>query len=277
MVDTSASSDTITDLRFPGDLVTMDHWMRISSFKYSRASRDAVNAVNAAFTGHVFLPVPSKLSANYSSEYSNKELGITGKAQEGAVGIYKDIKGIFDSTTAGKERNKAIADQISAAGGVMMANSPGAVTNWMLDEFPLSGYSVAAGVARNPHMAVLFQGVDFRSFHFDWEFVPRDKAELDTIRSIITHFKRARAPQYQNTYANHLFSYPDEFQIELHYPDYLFTFGACVLVDFSVDYSAPRGTRSFFRDPKAPIVYNLSLKFQEVEIITRESIDAYNR
>lgn len=273
---TSGTTTPITDLYYPADLPTIDHWIRISSFKYSRANRNATTARNGAYTGHVFLPMPSKIQADYSSSYQNQELGVTGLAQAGATGVYENLKKVFNNSQAGKERNKAIADEIAAAGGVAASQSPGALTNWMLDTFPLQGFSMAQGIARNPHLAVLFEGVGFRNFSFSWEFVPRNKQELDTLKSVITHFKRARAPQYSNVYANHLFTYPDEFELEFHYPNYLFTFNACVLTDFSVDYS-PQRTSVFFRNPKAPVAYTLHANFQETTIVTRETIDSLNR
>lgn len=275
--DPTSSTGQPADLYFPADLPTIDHWIRISSFKYSRANRNATTAQNAAYTGHVFLPMPSSIKSDYSSQYSNEALGVTGLAQAGATDIYNDkIKGILNNSKPGKERNKAIADEIAAAGGVAASQSPGALTNWMLDTFPLQGFSVAQGIARNPHLAVLFEGVRFRSFDFNWEFVPRNKQELDTLNRIIKHFKAARAPQYSNVYANHLFTYPDEFEVEFHYPDYLFTFNACVMTDFSVDYT-PQRASVFFREPKAPVAYGISMSLQETTINTRETITQLNR
>lgn len=236
----------------------------------------ATTARNGAYTGHVFLPMPSQIKSDYSSSYTNESLGITGLAQAGATGVYDNIKNIFNRTQPGKERNKAIADEMAAAGGVAASQSPGALTNWMLDTFPLQGFSMAQGIARNPHLAVLFEGVGFRNFSFSWEFIPRNRQELDTLKSVITHFKRARAPQYSNIYANHLFTYPDEFELEFRYPQYLFTFNSCVLTDFTVDYT-PQRNSVFFRDPKAPVAYGLHMSFQETTICTKETIDSYNR
>ena len=127
----------------------------------------------------------------------------------------------------------------------------------------------AAGVARNPHMATLFTGVDFRSHSFEYKFIPKSKQESDILADIIYRLKYHMAPSYAAE--GHFFNYPEQFDIEFANKKYLFDIGASVLSAFNVSYSG-EGSSYFFNNEGAPVSVSLSMTFQELTINTKENI-----
>jgi hypothetical protein len=71
------------------------------------------------------------------------------------------------------------------------------------------------------------------------------------------------------------FKYPEYFEIEFHRKEHLFSMAPSVLTRFNVDYhplNTPAYSREEGREP-TPVQINISLSFQETEIVTKESIE----
>lgn len=134
----------------------------------------------------------------------------------------------------------------------------------------LKGALQGAGVARNPHLATVFTGVDFKTHTFQYKLIAKNKAESDTIRDMIFSFKKAMAPNY--TLGDHVFQYPDQFDITLAAGNYLFKFGRSVLTQFDVNYTG-EGTPAFFEETGAPYSVTLNMSFQETEIVTKREVN----
>ena len=145
-----------------------------------------------------------------------------------------------------------------------------------------------AGVARNPHLAVLYETPNFRAFNFSWELRPKDFIESLSINRIIRFFKYYSSPGFANSskFGNNIFEYPSQFSIKTKYDELTHTYGDCVLKNFSVDYHG-EGTPLYYdasnqtgfadKKMKAPAVVKISCDFQEVTIVTRETIEGANR
>jgi hypothetical protein len=69
----------------------------------------------------------------------------------------------------------------------------------------------------------------------------------------------------------HFFTYPEQFDIEFHYPNYLFDIGASVMTDFSVNYHSEGGSY-YFDETNAPVSVTLSMTFQELTVNTKGNI-----
>jgi hypothetical protein len=70
------------------------------------------------------------------------------------------------------------------------------------------------GLARNPHTALLFNGVDLRNFTFNWRFSPRSQAQSQKLNTIINTIKRAMHPNL--TLGGFALDYPNLFTIEFN-------------------------------------------------------------
>lgn len=239
------------------------------------------------------LPIPSNLATSYNARYSNESLGAVGNlgqrlgrsgnipedfsaesieqsvrdAIDGAGLSAEDAKGVAASTGIQAVQSGAAAAGIATkilGGGNISALGAAGVTS------ALTGLLQGAGVARNPHLATVFTGVDFKTHTFQYKLIAKNKNESDTLRDMIFSFKKAMAPKY--TLGDHVFQYPDQFDISLAAGQYLFKFGRSVLTQFDVNYTG-EGTPAFFEETGAPYSITLNMSFQETEIVTKREIN----
>lgn len=284
-----------TAYAFPGDLETLDHWVAFSVANYKYGRKEDFSRKEILET--VFLPVPMNLGTSYSAGYSSEAIGVFGVA---GAGIGQDL-GIGDMQQAGHrivdrvkmltgDKNSTeltgglmnlIAQGAEAHVGAILATSIGGPAGGiaaLAAEQGLKGALYGAGIARNPHMAVLFSGVDFRSHTFEYKFMPKTEAESYMLTQIIRLFKYRMLPGYAGG-TNHFFDYPQQFDIDFHYPKHLFNIAPSVLTGFEVNYHG-EGQPAYFDngdDEKAPVSITLSMTFQEVTITTKEEIEKQNR
>ena len=133
--------------------------------------------------------------------------------------------------------------------------------------------------ALNPALEAIFKNVDFRTFNFDFRFIPRSERELRNVDAIIKLFKFHMLPErvQGQKVGTHLI-FPGEFDIQYMYQDqeskwYPFVTG-CVLEKVDVKYG-PGGESQHIRPidgSPAPTEINMSLQFSETEIMTKEKI-----
>ena len=116
---------------------------------------------------------------------------------------------------------------------------------------------------------------------------PKNFRESITIQRIIAFFKFYSAPRFK--FSNHFFDYPDQFKLQFRHPEFLFSFGDCVLTNFSVDYHG-EGTPIYYdasgmsgaavptkRTLKAPAVVKISTEWQETTIVTKDVLEKEGR
>jgi hypothetical protein len=270
---TTSSSDP--QMSFPSDIGTYGRYISISAYSYSRENRGA-EARKGPYKGHVILPVPEGLGVGYAASWGPEALGLPGLAGAYALNSTLGTGGLQDQLSKINREGGGIQDQINVVNDWINAgvskfneNLPGAATASALDMFRQSA-GAGLGVFQNPHMAVLFNGVGFRQFSFKYDFVARNQQESDTLKAIINFFKTSMSPSFVDT-TNHLFKYPDEFDLILTPNDYYFLFAPCVLTNFGVNYHSS-GVPLFFEKTKAPVHVSLALDFMETQIVTREDI-----
>jgi hypothetical protein len=220
------------------------------------------------------LYVPDTVNVSYSAAYDDLSLaGVLGKpyflAQAGVSMFdkYRNSSGGFDIN----KMVNAIGDDPyvrqligEAAGG------------------PDAARLLTAGVgqALNPQLQVIFSGVGFRTFQFDFTLTPYSAEEAQTIKNIVFAFKLAAAPQVQETsiFGKGLFyKVPDRFKIRFLYDGQenrnVHKIAECVLENINVDY-APIGWATF--GDGNPVQTKLTLQFKEIEIIDKTRIvDGY--
>lgn len=134
------------------------------------------------------------------------------------------------------------------------------------------------GQAINPQLQVLFRGVGFRSFQFDFVFTPYSKEETETVKDIIKAFKHAAAPEINpNGYFSQgvFMKVPFPFKIDFLYKGkenpYVHKIGETVLENINVDYG-PNGWSTF--NDGSPVQIRLTLQFKETVIVDKNKINA---
>lgn len=134
--------------------------------------------------------------------------------------------------------------------------------------------SATTGIAPNPKMQSVFEGVDPRTFTYSYSFFPRSQAELDNIYRITKILKYHMHPAFKDS-TQFLFNYPSTFNIEFFVGgernEYLHKHTGCVLTNMSIDYT-PNGQYAYFNSNGAPIQINIRMDFRELEILTSEDI-----
>ena len=84
------------------------------------------------------------------------------------------------------ERLEEVGEQAVQAGSRMLTGA--------LNMMSGGAKNIREGRATNPMIEQAFEGVDFRSFTFDYEFYPRSAQEAEQVQKIIWSFKTAMLP-----------------------------------------------------------------------------------
>lgn len=273
---------------FPSDLPNLDHYVAFRISREAKFRRSSVSKSDTLLS--IVLPMPANLATSYNASYSNEGVGPLGGfgASQG-----ENIKALVSGETNSQQFAQSLVDSFSGdsakdsiKGGLLNMGAQAAETEIAtIAGAALGGIGGAAagaaasgafkaglasaGVARNPHLATLFEGVDFRQHSFEYKFIPKNKQESDTLKQIIYYFKYFMSPYYKQ--AGHFFNYPEQFDIEFANKKYLFDIGASVLTSFNVSYTGEGGS-FFFDNDGAPVSVNISMTFQELTIVTKENI-----
>ena len=231
----------------------------------------------------IALHLNNKPSATYKAQWADADLGIIGGAskdfQDMANTVSKvSLEGNELATAsrlvqAGVDVGKTFLGAATSASATMAMKK---VTDTPLKDFGdvRSFVEAGAGVAINPFKAQLFKNMGFRTFTFDYVFLPRDATEYNSVQTIIKTFKRYMHPTLGKE--QYFLGYPAEFNIEYFHKsgqnyEHIFKLAGCALTDLKVDY----GGADFvtFRDiGGAPTEISMSLSFLELELLTEERV-----
>jgi hypothetical protein len=283
------------DYVFPADL-DVEHYIRFDRIERVRQKENGNEITNPLNT--IVLPLPSNLSPQYNANYKDQEMGIAGALASGVVGTQSVQMALenaevqfgeaFDNFTnfvSGTASNEVTSDYKQLGSALMTVGGAGLLGKMIGGNALGAVIGAAAGGAGtaaqglmsrlnktlNSHLAVLFDGVGFRTFQFNYRFIPRSADEAEELRGLIHQFKKAMYPSLpaDNKF---LFTYPDEFQISFckALQPTMFKFKRSVLKDMQVNYNGD-GVPRFFDDGN-PVVIDISMTFQEVEIVTKEDM-----
>ena len=182
----------------------------------------------------------------------------------------------------------SVADKIKSEGGLKNISTTDITGNPYLRQLAaqklggLTGTSLtqaalaASGFAVNPQLQVLFTGIGFRQFRFEFTLTPYSQEEAETIKKIVSFFKFASAPTIEKTsyFDSGLFyRVPDPVRLS-------FLFGGkentnipkieeCVIRNVNVEYS-PMGWATFADGN--PVQTKLTLELDETVLIDKNKI-----
>ena len=127
------------------------------------------------------------------------------------------------------------------------------------------------GYAMNPQIDVIYDTPQLRTFNFEFLFAPRSEKEALEVQEIINLFKFHASPELLKnggTFGRY-FVPPSDFDIEFSV-DSMGKISSCVLEDLTIDY-APAGA-AFYAKNNTPVHTRLTLRFKELEFITKDLI-----
>lgn len=127
------------------------------------------------------------------------------------------------------------------------------------------------GVARNPHTALIFDGMGLRSFNFTFRLAPRNESESIQVNNTINLFKLRMHPTYNSVVNSYALDYPFLFTVDFvgfaKNLEGIPRVGPSFLTGLSVN-NASQGN-AFFKNGM-PAVVDVQMSFKEIDVKTRE-------
>ena len=210
----------------------------------------------------IALYMPPSISVQYQSKYGESNIGALAAAGAGAIDAFAGRNGA-DLTTAVKgalSEGKQGAETMIM--GVLDTVAPGATALLALEK----------GAVRTPKMELMFEGIGRREFSYEFTFIPKDVAEAKIIKKIVYEFKYHMASNYTDGTFREM-EIPSMFNIRYMYKGdentHLNKISTCALEGMDVSYG---GDRFVSYEGGVPQTTKISLKFKEMEIITKKQI-----
>lgn len=251
-------------------------------------SRFAEGAERSLLKKAIALYVNGAPSSQYTATWENKSIGILGGTPEllgnlsgvasgavsaGSEAINGNLSGAMDSL-------KSMGNSALGAIGSLGAGAAALAINNTTEDFAGLGNAQAlvqssAGATTNPFETQLFKNMGFRTFGFNYKFLPKNQAEYAEVKEIIKTFKKYMHPTLSPDKI--IMGYPAEFTIAYYYGEdtnsELFKIGNCALTNLKVTYGTGNDLISFRESNGAPSEINMELQFTELEILTESRID----
>jgi len=261
---------------------------RINIYKYQRPRPNAP-LLKVPIT-YLTLPLPIAMpNDHYSMQIGATDLGEIGNLTGGRSG---ESMGQLTDTLTERLGASSTAGGIAAALGLgLVAAAPG-IADLAGGLAALTGKGIGGalaasvgkgaldqgrnnalanlGLARNPHTALLFNGVDLRNFTFNWRFSPRSQAQSQKLNTIINTIKRAMHPNL--TLGGFALDYPNLFTIEFNNDkEGIITLGMSFCQSLEVN-PTPSG-HVYYRNGY-PSIIEMSMTVKEFQIKTAEDFPA---
>ena len=174
-----------------------------------------------------------------------------------------------------------LADKLRIPAGLGLGTLAGAVAGGGPIQNVIEG---TLGLTTNPYEEMMFSGITFRSFNFDFIFRPRTGDEIKEVDHIIRAFRRYSRPSFiGGSLGNSVMQYPHEFQIEFLTSDtekldqeayteneHLPRIKPCVCERVSTNYT-PNGVWAAYKTG-SPVAITMSLGFKEKELVMQDDI-----
>lgn len=234
----------------------------------------------------IALHMNNKPSSSYQATYEDVDMGV--------------LSGILRQTGTGSDiisklgniNTSSFGSFMSSSGEALSAGAAplGALGFKNLREVNILGtgsigenISRSMAVTTNPFKEQLFRNMGFRTFAFDYVFLPKSKNEALMVRNIVNTFKYYMHPG-MNPANPYWLTYPAEFDISFHSygqpNEYLHKISSCVLTNLDVDFGSDNDFMTFKPDEDAngvtrtgyPTEITLKLQFTELEVLTRNRV-----
>ena len=256
--------------------------------------------------GSIYLNMPNGISFDEKANWAGDPLGFVGKMTKNLIGG----GGGQGETAAGAMVGSAgslvgmgigaIPSLVSKLGlqGGMFGAAIGAVAAGS----PIQkGAEAALGIAQNPYMEMMFSGIGFRTFQFEFIMRPKSETEVDEVAEILRMFRTFTRPTYTESGLGKSFmDYPMQFKIEfLTAGDYsgggmaavrgkqhdiksnsyvtnpfVPKLKPCVCDSVTSNYT-PQSIWAAHKDG-VPVAVTLGLSFQETELVMAEDVHGDN-
>ena len=215
--------------------------------------------------------MPMQVSVAYNAKFGDKNIGVL---TDSAVNIAGALMANGSVDMAALEKAGATAGQGLEAGAIGMAGNLAPGLGGLKEAIEMK-----KGVIFADRMELAFEGVDKRSFSYDFKMMPRSQAEADEIKKIVTSFKLNMLPEFADgNRSGRSMTVPNTFDIQYMYQNaennYLHKISTCYLESMDVTFGGSRyKTFDGNADGAPPVETSMKLTFKEIELITREQAE----
>lgn len=207
----------------------------------------------------ITLAIQESPNVSYGVQWEIGELGTIGALMGGNTAASETAGNL---SAANSDIARRVMESVVALPGILGS------TNRLQDFIQAKTKRVA-----NPQREQLFKSVGFRQFSFTYRFMPASAKETANVKDIINKFKFHMHPELSDSGIYYI--YPSEFDIQYYYRgkenEYFNKISTCALTDLSVQYG---GAEFSSFDDGAPTEIILTLKFTELETLTKERVKA---
>jgi hypothetical protein len=220
----------------------------------------------AAFTAtQIALYMPPSLSVSYNSKYGPSNISAMGMMGKTALDAFMGKNGTNFDTALEKGLGEFKQGAETAVMAILDTAAPGATALLALEK----------GAIRTPRMELMFEGIGRREFSFEFNFIPKDAKEAKDIQKIVKEFKLHMASNFTDETFREM-EIPDLFNIKYMFKgdenQYLNKISTCALESMDVSYGGDRFVA--VGEDGVPQTTKITLKFKEMEIITKKAIQA---
>lgn len=228
----------------------------VAKTQYSRIS-------DAIVLGLVNVP-----NVSYSVTWDDVELGTLGGVLAGGASSVDSSMG----STASDMGKLALRNAVKIPGSIKSATD---LFGGFGGQGPQGAISTVSKEVANPFREQIFKQVGFRTFQFQYTFMPQSKEETENVRNIIEKFAFHMHPDLSDT--GLFFKFPSQFDIEYYYKDsanpYLRKVSRCVLEKCDIKYGTDNSKFAQFMNG-APVEIFMNLTFKETEVLSKQRIKA---
>ena len=214
------------------------------------------------------LYTPQSPQEEYSAGWTDVEFGLVGGLAQSDKSVIEQIQGALNGTdSASRERAVRLITGLTSI-------TQAAGFNFRLQD----AIELQTGKIPNPYKEQLFKGMNFRTFAYQFKFIPKNQEEFNSTKEIINTFRAHMHPERTDDF---FIMYPSQFSIEYQYKgqrnEFLTKIADCALVNMKVDYGSGGVLTTFKGTLGAPSEITMTLQFKELELLTRDHFDGYEK
>ena len=216
------------------------------------------------------LPLPNNLSSNMSAEWQHESVNMF---RYQTMHNKKNIQDMLASSSI-----KDVLTKLDAAGADIINRGSDDIKSIIARSKNSRSKMGGLKVVSNPRNEMLFNGMAFKTYSFDFTLVPYKKKDSDAIKDAIKQIQLASAPSLRGE--KMFMEYPETWFIKFMSGSkdgnkYLMKINECCCTGVNVNYT-PNGDSSNLHEDNAPLAVELTLDFTEIFIPTKESIEEYH-
>ena len=175
-----------------------------TSMRASQETALARGKSGANILGSIYLNMPNGIQFDEKASWSGQELGFMGKMSKdfvGGTGAAGDVGKTLGGAAIGSGGSivgaavgaiPSLVSKLGISGGMF-----GAAIGAMAAGGPIQkGIESALGVSQNPYLEMMFSGIGFRKFQFDFIMRPKNENEMNEVGQILKQFRTHSKPSY---------------------------------------------------------------------------------